>query len=260
MSKTPQVEFVLRDKVEGVEITPDTIDLSRFNDFNREVEEFITGSEGLSTKEVHVRIEHGSYKLLAILPLTVMSALQPDIIQLLTRQDSLGEIDPKRAAIVEKWQARAKRSESLSYAVRISEDGDAVQFTRETNYHIGQVIPWIRVEKYLFGTVMDMGGTNRVNVHIKLKDSGAVVKVGTNQGYLHDQQENRLYHVALVRVEAEQHYKTGELRNYRLISFEDYQPGYDEAALNSFAETGSSAWADVPDAANWVRNIRGGDI
>jgi hypothetical protein len=259
MPEEQQVEFVLRDKVEGVEITPDTIDLSRFNDFNREVEDFIAGSEGLSTKEVHVRVETGSYKLKAILPLTVMTALLPDI-QLLNRQDSLGEIDHKRAEIVAKWQSRAKRSETLSYALLFSEGGNSIQFTRETDYRIGEIVPWVRVEKYLFGTIVDMGGAGKVNVHLRLQDSGTVVRIGTNQGYLHDQQENRLYHLALVRVEAEQHYKTGEIRDYRLLSFEDYEAGYDEAALDRFAEIGRTAWADVPDAADWVRKMRGGDI
>ena len=49
----------------------------------------------------------------------------------------------------------------------------------------------------------------------------------------------------------------GELRNVHLISFMDYQPSYDEAALDRFAAKGATAWADVPDAAKWVREARG---
>ena len=37
-----------------------------------------------------------------------------------------------------------------------------------------------------------------------------------------------------------------------------YSPVYDEDALNRFAEVGRKAWADVPDAAAWVRELRGG--
>ena len=36
-----------------------------------------------------------------------------------------------------------------------------------------------------------------------------------------------------------------------------YAPSYDEAALDRFAEKGREAWRDVPDAAAWVREIRG---
>ena len=39
---------------------------------------------------------------------------------------------------------------------------------------------------------------------------------------------------------------------------ENYQPGYDEAALDRFAAAGRVAWKDVPDAVKWVRKLRGG--
>jgi hypothetical protein len=35
------------------------------------------------------------------------------------------------------------------------------------------------------------------------------------------------------------------------------QSGYDEEALDRFAAAGAIAWADVPDAAQWVRELRG---
>jgi hypothetical protein len=34
-------------------------------------------------------------------------------------------------------------------------------------------------------------------------------------------------------------------------------PAYDEDALDRFAAAGAIAWADVPDAAQWVRELRG---
>lgn len=253
------MEFILRDKVEGVEVTPSTIDLSRFNEFNKQVEDFIAGSEKLPMEGVHAEIEEGSYKLKVFLPVVVMTAIASDL-RLLHQQDSLGEIDPKRAEIVVKWQSRAKKSTDLSYLVRASDSGDAIRFTRETDYRVGKIAPWVKVEKYLFGMIVDMGGASKANVHIRLLDTKEVVTVDTTQAYLRDQEENRLYHKVLARVEADQHFKTGALRNYRLISFEDYQPGYDESALNSFAEAGRRAWADVPDAAGWVREMRGGGV
>lgn len=259
MNENRQVEFILRDKVEGVEITPSTIDLSRFNEFNKQVEDFIAGSERLSMEGVHAEIAEGSYKLKIILPVVVMTALASDL-QLLHQQDSLGEIDPKRAEIAKKWQSQAKKSENLYYLIKAFDSEDAIRFSRETDYRVGKIAPWVKVEKYLFGTIIDMGGASKANVHIRLLDTREVITVDTTQGYLRDQEENRLYHKVLARVEADQHFKTGVLRNYRLISFEDYQPGYDEATLNSFAEAGRIAWADVPDAADWVREIRGGSL
>jgi len=258
ISDRPEIEFLLRDKVNGVEITPDTIDLARFNEFNQQVAVFIAGLQGLKLDEVQARVGDGSYKLTAKLTLVIAAALQPDL-QALQRQDSLGEIDPRRAEVVAKWQSRSKGSPDLRYGIRPRGlAANAIELSTATDYRIGETVPWVRVEKYLFGTVVDMGGVQKANVHIRLDDTGQVVIVGTNQGYLKDQQANRLYHKVLVRVEAEEHTRTKELRNRRLLSFENYEPGYDESALDRFAEKGRQAWADVPDAAGWVRQLRGG--
>ena len=122
----------------------------------------------------------------------------------------------------------------------------------------GEAQLWVRVEKYLFGTILGIGGLLAPVVHLRMDDTGQIVRVASNQRYLREQRENRLYHKVLLRVEADQHYRTGEMRNYRLLGFEDYQPGYDEDALDRFAASGALAWADVPDAAQWVRELRGG--
>lgn len=256
--KSPQIEFVLRGRVDGEEITPATIGLSRFNEFNQQVATFIAGSEQLNLDDVRVSVGEGSYKLTVLLTQLVVAALEPDLLAL-QRPDSLGEIDPKRAEVVTKWQTRAKSDADLRYSLRPHNfAAKAIELSHSTDYRVGEVVPWVKVEKYLFGTVMDMGGVQKANVHIRLDDTGQIVRVGTNQGYLKDQKQNRLYRKVLVRVQADQHYRTGELRNLRLLSFEDYEPRYDDAALDRFAEAGRRAWADVPDAAEWVRELRGG--
>ncbi|MGO8930491.1 MAG: hypothetical protein ACLQU3_26800 [Limisphaerales bacterium] len=258
MKETPSVEFVLRGKVEGVDITPRTIGLSQFNEFNVQVETFVSGSQRLKLDEAHVEIREGSYVLRVLLPAVVLASLEPDL-RLLAREDVLGELDFKRAEVLQKWQSRAKETPGLSYEVRPRGDSlPRVRISHQTDYRIGEIVPWVAVEKYLFGQVVDMGGAQRANIHLKLERSGKTVIVGTSQGYLRDQVENRLYHKALLQVRAEQHFRTGELRNVQLIAFVDYQPAYDEAALDRFAEQGAEAWADVPDAARWVRELRGG--
>ena len=84
-----------------------------------------------------------------------------------------------------------------------------------------------------------------------------LTEAATLSDYLRDQEENRLYHRQLLRVKAEQHFKTGELRNVRLIEFVRYRPRFDQEALDRIAAEGAKAWADVPDAAQWVRELRG---
>ena len=258
MSETATIEFVLHGKVDGHGITPRTIGLSQFNEFNQQVEAFIAGSQKLKLDQVHVEIADGSYMLRTVLPPLVLSALEPDL-KLLARQDVLGELDIRRAEIVQKWQARAKSNPDYSYEVRPRSDTlPKVRISHETDFRVGEIVPWVAVEKYLLGEVVDMGGVQKANIHLKLARGGKTLLVGTSQGYLRDQVDNRLYHKALLHVRAQQHHRTGDLRNIQLIAFVDYQPAYNEEALDRFAATGAAAWADVPDAAQWVREVRGG--
>lgn len=258
MNETSSIEFVLHGKLDGIEITPRSIGLSQFNEFNQQVETFISGSEKSKLDQVHVEILDGSYVLRALL--SAGMALSPLVgdLGLMQRQDVLGELDVKRAEVVQKWQHRANVNPDLSFEVRLSgENALSVRISYETDYRVGDTMPWVSVEKYLFGRIVDMGGAQKANIHLRLERGGKTVIVGASQDYLEEQKENRLYHKALLRVSAEQHSRSGELRNLRLIDFVGYQPSYSEEALDRFAAKGAEAWADVPDAARWVREIRG---
>jgi len=258
MKETSDIEFVLHGKLDGVEITPHTIGLSQFNEYNRQVEDFLRGSEKLKLDQVHVKIQEGSYVLrTAISAALALTSLETDL-KLMERQDVLGELDPKRMEVVQKWQSRAKATPDLSYEVRPSGKMlPKIRISYETDYRVGDVIPWVEVEKYLFGKIVDMGGAQKANVHLKLESGGRPVLVGASQDYLREQEENRLYHKVLLHVSAEQHFRTGDLRNIRLISFVRYEPRYNEEALDRFAAKGAEAWADVPDPVQWVRELRG---
>ena len=258
MSTAKTIEFFLRGTVDGVELTPRTIGLSQFNEFNQQVEAFIAGSQRGKQNETHVEVAEGSYKLRVTLAAAASLALQPDL-ALMSREDALGELDPKRAEVIAKWQAAAQRDDGYEYEIKPdTDDLPKVKVTKSTDYRIGAVTPWVSVEKYLFGIIENMGGAQKANVHLRLRDTGQTVIVGAPQDVIRDQPENRVYRQALLRVKAEQHFKTGQLRNIRLIAFENYAPSYDENALNAFFDEGSRAWRDIPDAVAWVREQRGG--
>ena len=258
MDALTAIGFALRGEVDGVVITPKTIGLSQFNEFNQQVEAFLAGSERTKLNQVQVEIREGSYLFRAVISATLaLSTLGQDI-RILERQDALGEVDPKRAEVVRKWQARAKASPRLEFEIR--PEGQAlpsIRVNHETDYREGNIQPWVTVEKYLRGEIVDMGGVQKANIHLKLARGGKTVIVSAPQSMLRDQEENRLYHKVLLHVRAQQHHRTGELRSLELIAFDDYHPVYDEEALDRFASEGAIAWADVPDAVSWVRELRG---
>jgi hypothetical protein len=257
--ETPnQITFRLRAKVKQAEITPATIGFSLFNQFNTEVEEFLVGSQRrMPLDEVRLEIQGGSYKLLVILPVMLAAALAPDL-RKLQRQGSLGEVDPKRAAIVERWQKRARDEPDYAVSIEPQETEIApIQISKDTDYHTPEEDDWVAVEKYMVGTVMDMGGITAANVHLVNEVTGKKLVAASSEDFLREQKENYLYRKVQIHVAAQENVKTGELKDVRLISFVGKGPSYDEAELEAAIAKGTTAWANVPDSVAWLRNVRG---
>lgn len=259
MTEMRQIAFELKARVAGEEISAQTVGLSLFNRFNREVEHFIAGSRrDVSLDEAHVSIENGSYRLVVMLPALIAATVEPDV-ERLQSQASLDQLDARRAAVVRNWQERARREEG--YQVSIISPRRSfrpVRISRETDYHAADQDRWVAVEKYVVGHVVDIGGSTEANVHLVLEDSGKRIKAASTEEYLRDQRENYLYHKVQLQIAAHENTQTGALRDVRLLAFVGEGPSYDERELKQLVEKGTRAWSDVPDSVAWVREQRGG--
>ena len=261
MGTPNQISFTLRAKVNQREVTPATIGLSLFNQFNSEVEGFLTGGQRrVPLDEVRLEIQEGSYKLFLILPALLAATLEPDL-RKLHREDALGDIDPKRAEVVKQWQKRARINPDYWVAIDSSEKAfKPIKISKETDYRTPDEDDWVAVEKYVVGTVVDMGGTTAANVHLVNDDTGKRLVAVSSEDFLREQEENYLYRKVQVYVSAQENVKTGELRDIRLITFVGKGPSYDEAELEAVINKGTKAWANVPDSVAWLKNVReGGD-
>jgi hypothetical protein len=261
------VDFILRGTLDGAEITPGTINFTRFNEFNAQVERFIVGSttgggveeeQKLLLSSVFVQVLSGSYCLRVDLPPALLLGLRPEISALQEREDSLSAIDESRAKVIEGWQLKARTIPDLTYEIRlpkIEQLQPGLIIAADTDFRHGGESPWVSVETYLLGEVYDMGGEHP-NLHIRVGLQKYIVQ--TDKASLRAKQ-GLLYEKCLLRVRGEKNLRTGELKRNKLylVEFVDYLPDYDESALNRFIETGTEAWADVPDAATWVREMRG---
>jgi hypothetical protein len=260
------IDFVLHGRIDGSEFTPATIDFTHFNEFNQQVEDFVAGSDknGVGRKllldTVHVEVRSGSYCLRVLLTAALLAAVEPEL-RALTREDALSSIDEKRAKVVEKWQSRARTYDDLSYEVRVSRsDGKPVPVIRigsDTNFRHDGTDPWVPFETYMLGEVIDMGGANP-NVHIRITESGETHIIQSDRDTLRGMDKGVLYERSLLHVRGDQNIVTGQLRKLRLLEFVKYNPDYDAKAIDRFIAEGREAWADVPDAAAWVRKLRGG--
>lgn len=255
MKPSATLRFALDDRIQNAEVGLAHVPLNLLGRFQKDVSDFLTGSEKeVDPNDVIIMIQDGSLEFVAT-GLLAATSLWADV-ERLRDPASLDLIDPKRAHVVERWQASARKHPHRRYTLADKGGATFVRVDRDSDYREGKTAMWVPVEKYLQGQITDMGGTSKPNVHLRLKD-GQVLTIASSQQRLADEKRNRLYKPAVLRVTAEENLHSGELRNLALLDFEDPQATLDEAAFEELVRKGTQAWADVPD--NWLENLRGGE-
>lgn len=250
------LEFSLHDQIGGQPLTPENVDLPTLRGYLDEVEKFIRGDSAATLRDSRVRIEPGSVKVSALVAHLLAAEIQAESAKL----DATGDLDalqPRRAEIVEMWQSRSRRSPTRSYSIKASPVAQPLRVSAETQFQHASENAWVAVEKYLTGKVVNAGGKHDPNIHLVLVESGATVHVDASEQQLESEQENRLYKTLTLRVQAEQHLRTGALRHARLVEFLRQTGEADESALQSLWRKGAEAWRDVPSASGWVDALRG---
>lgn len=256
MKPADNLRFALRDRINGVDVGPKAVPLSLLGEFQKEVSDFLQGStREVNPAEVLVSIEEGSLVVVAE-GLLAASMLWADM-ERLAAPDSLNAIDPRRAAVIERWQAQARNNPHRVCALEDTARRPLTIINAQSDFKQSIDI-WVTVEKYLHGKIVDWGGKTKANVHLVL-ENGKSLTVSTTQQLLAQESENRLYRPALLHVTAEENLRTGELRNLNLRSFEVHHPAYDEDEFQQMVRKGTAAWSDVPDATRWVESLRGDD-
>jgi len=252
MESIGTLRFALNDRIDDVEIGLAHVPLGLLGEFHKDVTEFLKGSnKDVDPNKLMVSIEDGSLAMVATGLLTAVS-LWSDI-ALLNSPDTLGQIDPRRAAVVERWQKEARKYPNRSYMLADQDNKITVRVNARTNFRNEVELAWVPVEKYISGLVTDLGGTNKANVHLKLAD-GRVLTIATDQQLLANEEKNRLYKPATLLIRAEESLSTGELRNLSLLEFQAGKSVWNEDEFNNLVYKGTQAWKDVPD--NWLEELR----
>jgi hypothetical protein len=254
MNPLEDLSFSVSDTIGDIPVSPSYVPLSLIGEFQKEVAEFLRGSnKEIKPADVIVAVEEGSFSFAAT-GLLALSSLWGDVSHL-NSSASLSQIDDARARIIEKWQERARNNPNRSYSVFNKSANVSIKINSNSNYRQASNI-WIEVEKYILGVVTDMGGVSKPNVHIRL-ETGEIITVSASQNIIADEVANPVYRESLLHVTADENLITGQLRNVKLIAFEKYSPKFNETEFQNMVESGTSAWADVPDSAKWVDELRG---
>ncbi|MGA0588809.1 hypothetical protein ACO2Q2_17040 [Dyella sp. KRB-257] len=254
MQPADTLRFALNDRIQDAEVAPTHVPLALLGQFQKDVGEFLAGSgKDIGPNQVMIAIAEGSLVLVAS-GLLAATGLWTDLARL-DQPGNLGLIDPKRAAVVERWQAAARKFPHRRYTLADQHGTNLVRVDASSDYLNQNTAMWVKVEIYLRGQITDLGGTSKANVHLKM-DNGQVLTIASSQKLLGDEERNRLYKPAMLRVAAEENLHNGELRNLTLLAFEDVSSTWDEVAFGELVRKGTRAWSDVPD--DWLETLRSG--
>lgn len=255
MNPINQLRFAVSDNIDDIDVSPSHVSLALLGEFQKDVNEFLKGSSrDVDPTSVLISIEEGSLAFVATGLLAAVT-LWNDL-EHLKSEDSLNLIDSKRANVVERWQSLAQKNPHRRYFVK--DQLSNISFVIDSTSNFRKIEDaWVHVEKYLHGTIVDIGGKTKANVHLEI-ENGTTLKIDSTQNLLAEGEQNRLYRPALLHVTAEENLLTGELRSLRLLAFETHQPMYDDHEFNLMVEKGTQAWANVPDSTSWLEMLRGG--
>jgi hypothetical protein len=150
------------------------------------------------------------------------------------------------------------RKQNYSFEISTSEPKTArLLVDPSTNYTLPEN-EWVSGEFYFYGDVTNMGGASNPNVHVRVTGLKTFI-IKTPREILAHYERNPLYKPLGVRAAGRQNPATGEIDagSLKFVEFIDYTTDYDEAYLNSLIEKAKTSWADVADADEWLRELRG---
>lgn len=253
-----RITLAMSDVSGGFEASPKRVHLAALSEFSADVAKFLRGAgKEVDVSMLEVAVIKGSLAI-ETQPIALAPTLFRDL-QWLLDSELLDRIDAKRGEVLEHWQKLA-RGLSPKRAFRITAPFLArpVVISASTDYRADDADQWVRVERYVRGEIMDLGGVGKANAHVKLLD-GSTLKVSTEREVLRADKLNRLYKPAMLRIRAEYNVLTQELREARLVEFVEYSPSFDEEVFARLTRRGAEAWKGVEDATAWVEDLRGGD-
>lgn len=251
-----RITIALVDRSAGYEATPARVRLSVLAEFSADVSQFLRGeTKEVDTAQLEVAVIEGSLAIQTA-PIMLAPLLFHDL-KMLLEIELLDAVDRKRREVIERWQKIARKTSGIAFQIAAPFLPRPVVVSSGSDYRSDDADQWVQVERYIRGEIQDLGGSGKVNAHVRLPD-GTSLTVSTDRDLLRNEKVNRLYKMAMLRIRAQYNVLTRELRDARLVEFVEYAPSIDEEELARLTRRGAQAWKDVPDATSWVDDLRGG--
>lgn len=248
------VELHLHGKFEGGSVSTKHVPLSLLTEFTEATKAFVKGGDGQGMEEDPViAIVEGSLVHRIPAAATVLIAAITAFSQ---NPQKLWEADPARARALVSMKAITQKHAGTGVTLRT--DTEAFEITPHTKLERAErPEAWVQVTRYLRGTVVQMGGANACNLHLRPAEGGSLIKIDATQEQMKG--KDWLYETVLVHIAARQHLVTKEEADYKLIKLVGPLGKVPfEERLKKLTDAHKGRWAGVTDAAAYVRGLRDG--
>jgi hypothetical protein len=144
------------------------------------------------------------------------------------------------------------------YVVTISANESRLVVDRTTHY-LRNAKLWVDAEFYLYGELTNAGGKSSPNIHLDTEEFGTL-RIATKKDYLKEADKNLLYRKFGLRVTGKQNLQTFEMdrNSLKFVDLFDYDMEYSDVYLDGLMKKSAPAWQDVPNADQWLDEIREG--
>ena len=152
------------------------------------------------------------------------------------------------------------KDESVAYSIDLPENN--LKISKATPLKLPpERASWIRVERFVTGTVENVGGKQKANLHITVPGEKNLLVVESSKDILRG--FDKVYSEVTLKISYEYHHRTLEKKNFHLEQIISTVPAFSReeriAKLKKVAEDGRKIWADVTDHNAWLRDLRGED-
>jgi hypothetical protein len=140
--------------------------------------------------------------------------------------------------------------------VTLRTDTEAFEITPRTPLErVERPEAWVEVTRYLRGTVVQMGGANACNLHLRPAEGGSLIKIDATQEQMKG--KDWLYEPVLVHIAARQHLVTKEEADHKLIKLVGPLGRIPvEERLKRLTDAHRGRWEGITDAVSYVRSLR----
>ena len=255
MENDNTIEIVLRGEKDGVEISPQDVDIAYLKEILGDINQLVTGGANAKDRgKITVRLEDCCLRVIVTAEPRLINSAKYDIYTL-QKSKSFRDIQDKRAKVLRKWHQVANDG-ATSFEIGLNGDKEPYLIDKASSIVESDNV-WVYAELYLFGEITTSGGKTNPNYHLDTDEYGSVV-ISASKELMQTDNENRNYKQYTIHISCQQNLATGMIKDAVFIEWVDYFPEFDKEGLEQAIKAGSENWKGI-DSVEYIRNLRGND-